>query len=307
MKVADKELKDKSPVSKDYRIIWIWLGFAVFWLSVGAVREEVLKPEKLQTSFHDPANFFDVRERERIASRLADFEIETSSRIVVAIYPRGPENSIANFTIRSAELSSARNRLSEGAILFVFMADRIAQLEVSYNLEGELTDATARRILEANLVPQFERGDYVEGIDSAVTAILGTVRDAYKHERLPGMFTKLFRQIKGGWGMAEKKFWPFAREASLEMRIAISFFGGLIANGIWRLLLNNMMLFKIMGKELWNWRKSHQFGSEIKSIIPKELLDSFKALVAIMVGIVPLWLLGLGGGFGGGTGALVYW
>jgi len=74
-------------------------------------------------------------------------------------------NSSATRRIRfwSTSISTFRP-IPNGAILFVFIADRKMRIEVGYGLEGALTDAKSKRIIEMVIKPQFQRGDYAAGI-----------------------------------------------------------------------------------------------------------------------------------------------
>jgi uncharacterized protein len=46
------------------------------------------------------------------------------------------------------------------------------RIEVGYGLEGELTDAISRAIIEQNIVPAFKQGNYEQGIVNGTAAIL---------------------------------------------------------------------------------------------------------------------------------------
>ncbi len=76
---------------------------------------------------------FQPGDKDRFDRMLSGFEKETSNQIAVVIYPRVPSAVIDEFTIRTAELSRlGRKGLDNGAMLFVFMAERTARLEVGY-------------------------------------------------------------------------------------------------------------------------------------------------------------------------------
>ena len=59
-----------------------------------------------------------------------------------------------------------------GAILIVAPKERKVRIEVGYGLEGKLTDAISRTIIENDIVPNFRRGDYNAGVAAATTSIL---------------------------------------------------------------------------------------------------------------------------------------
>jgi len=59
-----------------------------------------------------------------------------------------------------------------GALLIVAPAEHKVRIEVGYGLEGTLTDALARTIIERDIVPAFKRGDLNGGVLAGTSAIL---------------------------------------------------------------------------------------------------------------------------------------
>jgi len=49
------------------------------------------------------------------------------------------------------------------------------RIEVGYGLEGALTDARSRQIIETDILPAFRDGRMVEGIRAGVAAIAATL------------------------------------------------------------------------------------------------------------------------------------
>ena len=137
--------------------------------------------------FNDESHVFSVNQAAQLGNALTAFENETSNQIVVAVYPRLPHDTIEQFTIDTAERSRlGRKGLDNGAILFMFMAERVARFEVGYGLEAALTDADARRILETHLMPAFAKGKFAEGIEGTLAATFKNVKDAYRSDKMPG-------------------------------------------------------------------------------------------------------------------------
>jgi uncharacterized protein len=59
-----------------------------------------------------------------------------------------------------------------GAMLIVVPKEHKVRIEVGYGLEGQLTDATSRTIIENDIVPNFRRGDFNAGVLAGTTSIL---------------------------------------------------------------------------------------------------------------------------------------
>jgi uncharacterized protein len=73
------------------------------------------------------------------------------------------------------------------------------RIEVGYGLEGALPDATANRIIQQDIVPQFKRGDYYGGINTGVDRIMRVIEGEQlpapelspPARDVPGLFTLL--------------------------------------------------------------------------------------------------------------------
>lgn len=59
-----------------------------------------------------------------------------------------------------------------GALLIVAPSERKVRIEVGYGLEGTLTDALSRAIIERDILPAFKRGDLNGGVLAGTSAIL---------------------------------------------------------------------------------------------------------------------------------------
>jgi len=59
-----------------------------------------------------------------------------------------------------------------GALLIVAPSERKVRIEVGYGLEGTLTDALARTIIERDITPAFKRGDLNGGVLAGTAAII---------------------------------------------------------------------------------------------------------------------------------------
>ena len=141
--------------------------------------------------FNDYASLVDAATAQRLESRLRQFDQETSTQVVVVIYPELPWPSLEDFTIRAAEAwKVGRKGLDNGAILFVFVNDRRVRIEVGYGLEGALPDAIANRIINEQIVPAFQQGNFSQGVEAGATAIMAATRGEYTAPAQPATRTR---------------------------------------------------------------------------------------------------------------------
>ena len=116
----------------------------------------------------------------RLDEKLKAFDDQTSSQIVVAVFPALPSASLEDFTVRAAQAwRVGRKKLDNGVVLFVFVKDRKVRIETGYGLEGALPDATAHRIIDERIVPAFRNNDYAGGLEAGIDAIMAATRGEY--------------------------------------------------------------------------------------------------------------------------------
>ncbi|MDP9291703.1 MAG: TPM domain-containing protein [Verrucomicrobiota bacterium] len=132
--------------------------------------------------FNDYAHAVRPETAAQLDAQLEQFERDTSSQIVVAIFPKmETDSSIEDYVVRIAESwRVGQKKLSNGAVLFVFVQDRKISIQVGYGLEGALPDVITSRIREEEIAPRFRQGDFDGGIVAGVNAMLAATRGEYK-------------------------------------------------------------------------------------------------------------------------------
>ncbi|MGC9037024.1 MAG: TPM domain-containing protein, partial [Verrucomicrobiia bacterium] len=116
---------------------------------------------------------------------LADIETETSCQVVVAIYNSlPPGESLEDYANRLFRAwGIGRKDKNNGVLLLIYIKDRKLRIEVGYGLEGSIPDATAKRIIDENIVPFFRTGKYSEGIKNGIRTIYSAIKGEYKPAR----------------------------------------------------------------------------------------------------------------------------
>src|ERR1700687_1233011 len=108
-----------------------------------------------------------------LTQTLRDLETRKGSQIAVLIVPTTEGEAIEQFSIRVAEAwKIGRKKIDDGALLVVAKNDRHLRIEVGYGLEGALTDATTKRIIDEDITPKFKSGDFSGGISAGVNRMI---------------------------------------------------------------------------------------------------------------------------------------
>ncbi len=121
----------------------------------------------------DEANILDAATRASLTQKLADLETKSTDQLVVATLRSLQGTSIEDFGVQLGRRWQIGQRgKNNGVILLVAPNERKVRIEVGYGLEGTLTDAISRLIIENSIIPRFRANDFPGGITRGVDDII---------------------------------------------------------------------------------------------------------------------------------------
>ena len=149
-------------------------------LSCRLFATEVIPPAPAHY-FNDYAKVVSADRVAQLNTTLEQFEKESSDQILVVVFPKmQSESSVEDYTVRVARAWKVGQRgKNNGAVLFVFVQDHKMFLQVGYGLEGVLPDALCKRIIDEQISPRFQAGDFTGGLTAGVQSILAAVKGEY--------------------------------------------------------------------------------------------------------------------------------
>jgi len=104
--------------------------------------------------------------------KLRDIEARKGSQVAVLMVPTTQPEEIEQYAIRVADQwKLGRKKVDDGVILLIAKSDRAVRIEVGYGLEGALTDALSKRIIDGAIIPRFKQQDFYGGILAGVDQI----------------------------------------------------------------------------------------------------------------------------------------
>ncbi len=158
------------------------LLLAVVLLAGGALAAGERIPPAPPRYFNDYAGVVSPPLADRLNAQLEQFERASSNQLVVAIYPKmESDSSVEDYTVRVSQAWRAGQAgKKNGAVLFSFMQEHKLYLQVGYGLESVLPDATAKRIIEGEIVPRFRAHDVDGGMTAAVNAMIAATKGEYE-------------------------------------------------------------------------------------------------------------------------------
>lgn len=154
-------------------ILALFLGFRL-------LAAEVMPPAPAKY-FNDYAQVVSTDTAAQLNQALENFEKESSSQILVAVFPKmQSDSSVEDYTVRVARAwKVGQQAKNNGAVLFVFVQDRKMYLQVGYGLEGVLPDALCKRIIAEQITPRFKSGDFTGGMTAGVQSIIAAAKGEY--------------------------------------------------------------------------------------------------------------------------------
>ncbi len=125
---------------------------------------------------NDLAGMLSPEEEQRIESKLTALEEATGAQVVVLTVPSLEGENLEDYSLRVADQwRLGQGGKDNGALLLIARDDRKMRLEVGYDLEGTLTDALGRCVLDDVLQPRFRQGDFGGGIEAGSEAIAALI------------------------------------------------------------------------------------------------------------------------------------
>ena len=157
------------------RLLWAWM--LTLLLACNAYAQSQFKPvPPLRARVTDEIGMLTPDQRQKLESVLADYEAKTGSQIAVLLVSSTAPEAIEQYSIRVADAwKLGRKGVDDGVLLLVAKdnpkALRRLRIEAGRGVQGVLTDAQSKRILEDTIAPHFRQQDWYGGLVAGVGAI----------------------------------------------------------------------------------------------------------------------------------------
>jgi uncharacterized protein len=138
-----------------------------------AVPAQALTFPQLTGRVVDEAGILDPATRSALESKLAEFEAKTTGQFVVVTLKSLQGTSIEDYGYQlGRHWGVGQKDKNSGVLLIVAPNERKVRIEVGYGLEGQLTDAVSRLIIENAILPRFRASDFAGGVTRGVDDII---------------------------------------------------------------------------------------------------------------------------------------
>ena len=262
------------------------IGLAALGLGpgAGAWAQDLQPVPRLAARVTDETGTLTPQQREALESKLAAFEQEAGTQMVVLIVATTKPEDIAAYAFRVAdEWKIGRREVGDGLLVLVAKDDRRVRIEVAKALEGAIPDLAARQVIDNAIKPAFKAGDYAGGLNAAVDQLAARVRG----EALPAPKQPKPRDAARGFG------WD---------QLAMFFFIGVPVIGA--------VLTGVLGRKLGGLATGGAAGAVAWFFGAPVLIAGAAAVVALMMvgvlGIVSAGRRTLSGGRHGGVPPIIW-
>ena len=128
----------------------------------------------------DEANILTTAQKRQITDQLKAHEEKTGDQVVVVTLKSLQGNEIEEYGYQLGRYwKIGQKEKNNGVLLIVAPNERKVRIEVGYGLEGKLTDALSKVIIENDIIPSFKKGNMQEGILKGTQSILRVLQNDY--------------------------------------------------------------------------------------------------------------------------------
>src|SRR5262245_19157479 len=153
-----------------------FIALLAFFLALFAFPAAALEFPALSGRVVDEANILDPGARAALTDKLAALEAKTTDQVVVVTLKSLQGTSIEDFGVQlGRRWQIGQKDKNNGVLLIVVPSERQVRIEVGYGLEGALTDAVSRLIIENSIIPRFRANDIPGGIARGVDDIISVL------------------------------------------------------------------------------------------------------------------------------------
>ena len=173
--------------------VWVFILVLLAAIGLGVATAGEPSFPTLTGRIVDEAQLLDGDARSQIERKLVAFEMTTGRQLVVVTLKSLQDYEIEDYGYKlGRSWGIGQKESNNGALLIVAPNEHRVRIEVGYGLEGTLTDAISRLIIENSILPRFRTGDFAggieRGVDDVIQVLMGDAADFQRRasEQPPG-------------------------------------------------------------------------------------------------------------------------
>jgi len=160
------------------RIILVCVGV---FLSVVTFAQNVPPKPVPPRLVNDFANMLMPAQVDALEQKLDAYNDSTSTQIVVAIVETVGDYGMVDYAVKLGRTWGVGGKqFNNGVVVLIAKNDHKAFIATGYGMEGPLPDATCKEIVDNDIIPNFKKEDYYDGLDKATDDIIAAAAGEYK-------------------------------------------------------------------------------------------------------------------------------
>jgi len=145
----------------------------------------------------DHASALTSNERDILEQELSAYERRTGHQFALLTVKTLDGTTIEDLAIRVTEQWRLGDKKRDDGLLVVLaLTERRVRIEVGYGLEGVVTDAVSRQVIDNEMRPAFKRGAYSEGLKAGFDSLMAI---AQGESSGPAVVQKTASEGRRGW------------------------------------------------------------------------------------------------------------
>ncbi|MEQ8926433.1 MAG: TPM domain-containing protein [Fulvivirga sp.] len=151
------------------------LSIAIFSIAFGQV--DCSNVPELMHRTNDYAEILSLEEEKELSAFLKTLEDEVGSQVAILTIDTLDGEKIESYSLRVANCwGLGRKDYDDGLLITVVLLNRQMRIEVGYGLEKIIKDEIAKNIIDSEMVPEFQKAEFYNGIKKATFKIDSLIR-----------------------------------------------------------------------------------------------------------------------------------
>jgi uncharacterized protein len=136
---------------------------------------------------NDYVSVLSEQEFQNLEYKLEKYQDTTSNEIAIVIIRSTGPYDIGQYAAELGEKwGVGKGGKDNGILILAAIEDRNVNISTGYGLEGAVTDAASRRIIQNYIIPNFRTEDYYAGLDEATSIIIGLAAGEFSADQISG-------------------------------------------------------------------------------------------------------------------------
>lgn len=173
------------------------LAFLSLFIALTAFGQDIPPKPNPPRLVNDVAHVLTPDQVATLESKLTAYDDSTSIQIVIVTVQSTKDYAIDDYALKILrDWGVGNKKTNNGIVILAAIQDHKVFIATGYGMEGAVPDATAKEIVENEIVPAFKKGDYYSGFDDATNEIAKAAAGEYK---APEGYNQ--RRVHGGGGI----------------------------------------------------------------------------------------------------------